>query len=93
MKVYGDFTVWCFECDCISLIFALIFGILTFISVYKILKFFKWKIMQEQEFDRAIFENFRRRTLPVGNAQNNEQKNGTTPGNGNIQNSGGADGK
>ena len=49
--------------------------------------------MQEQEFDRAIFENFRRRTLPVGNAQNNEQKNGTTPGNGNIQNSGGADGK
>lgn len=88
MKICGDFTAWCFECDCINLILALILGISICFSVCRILNFFKWKIMEEQKFDREIFENFRRRTLQVGNAQNN----GTTPTNENVQNPCGTNG-
>ena len=88
MNVGGDFTVWRFECDCIGLIFALILGISICVSVCRILKFFKWKVMKEQEFDQAIFENFKRKTLIVGKAQSNGQNNCTTHSNGNARNSG-----
>ena len=88
MNVGGDLTVWCFECDCIGLIFALILGISICVSVCRILKFFKWKIRKEQEFDQAIFENFKRGTLLVGDAQSNGQNNYTKHSNGNARNSG-----
>lgn len=37
MKICGDFTAWCFECDCINLILALILGISICFSVCRIL--------------------------------------------------------
>ena len=92
MKICGDFTAWCFECDCINLILALILGISICFSVCRILNFFEWKIKQERKFDRAIFENFRRSTLQVGNTQNNGQNKCTTPTNENVQNPCGTNG-
>ena len=94
MNVGGDFTVWCFECDCISLLLALIFGILICVSVGIIVRFFKWRIERELEFDRTIFENFGRMTCQVGGTRNNNaQNNGTTPDNGNVQNAGAPNGQ
>lgn len=41
MNIGGDFTVWCFECDCVSLILALFLGILICVSVFRVVQFLK----------------------------------------------------
>ena len=71
-----DFIKCRFECDCISLILTLIFGILICVSAFGVVHFFKWKIKKEQEFDKAIFENFRKRPSANGNVQNPGGTNG-----------------
>lgn len=89
MKICINFTEWHIECDCTSLLLVLVFGILTCISLWKVMEFFKWKIEKEQEFDKTIFANFGKKIFPVGVAQNNNaQNNAATPANGNVQNAG-----
>lgn len=93
MNGCSDFVVLCGGDTCMSWIVALIIGGTIIVLVGIVVLFLGWKIKREQEFDRIIFENFRRRTLQVGNAQNNGQKNGTIPTNVNVQNLGGTNGK
>ena len=93
MNGCSDFVVLCEGDACMSWSVALIIGLTIIVSVGIVVLFLRWKILKEQKFEQEIFENFRRRTCQVGNAQNNGQNNGTTPSNVNVQNPGGTNGK
>ena len=89
MMVCGDFIALCMSEDCTNWVVALIAGCTIFFSILIILLFFMWRIWREHNFDRTIFEAFRRTTCQVGGARNrNAQNSSTTPNNGNVQNSG-----